>query len=311
MATARLFSVPDRTEPPVADLMLQEAIHRSANDLQLIVSLLAFESRRAKNSETRRVLTEATARVSVLARARTALLQQRQQTLGEALHQLCNALHSQAEPRSIIISLDVASDPIGLSDDQITTLAMVTNELVTNAIKHAFPADRGGRICVSLRQHDKRHFEIVVYDNGLPFPQVGDRAGGGLGLDLVERLLDPIGGQITLPANGRKCFEIRVPNPTPGRKVTPVMATRSDSAPVGGNLLARDEISSVPARSLDHAEPVQESNRDALCPHLAAACIYARTGDKDAHQRPPPKSLAGTTGTSMQEKSCEPCTDHR
>ena len=140
-----------------------------------------------------------------------ALHQKRQQTLEEALNEVCNALHSLAEPRSIVVSLDVAAEASGLSDVQIMALAMIVNELVTNAIKHAFTADRGGRICVSVRQHDRHNLAIVVYDDGLPFSAIGERRSGGFGLDLVGRLLESIGGDLILPANGRKCFEIRVP----------------------------------------------------------------------------------------------------
>jgi len=206
MATVQLTSAAQKPGATVDDLMLREAAHRSANDLQLVVSLLALESQRAKHSETRRALTEATARVSILARARMALQQQRHQTLEEALGQVCNALHSQAEPRSITISLDVATEADGLTDNQITTLAMVTNELATNAIKHAFTAGRGGRICVSVRQHDTRHLAILVYDDGQPFPALGERGSGGLGLALVGRLLESIGADLIVPTNGRKCF---------------------------------------------------------------------------------------------------------
>ena len=123
------------------------------------------------------------------------------------------ALHSHAEPRSIFVSLEVAADASGLSAVQITTLAMIVNELATNAIKHAFEADRGGRITISAHPHDGRNLSIIVDDDGLPFPELGDRrGGGGLGLGLVRRLMESIGGPVILPSNGSKCFEIIVPS---------------------------------------------------------------------------------------------------
>ena len=212
MATSLNGPTPDnRRLSPDDDLLLRETNHRCANDLQLVVSLLTLQSRRAASEETRQALTDAMERVAVLARARTALTQERQSTLEAALRQVCEALHSQAEPRSILVSLDIGSGSAGLSAVQITTLALIVNELATNAIKHAFDADVSGRVSISVRQHDGRTLAIIVDDDGLPFPELADRRSGGLGLGLTRRLMESIGGLMILPANGSKCFEIRVP----------------------------------------------------------------------------------------------------
>jgi two-component sensor histidine kinase len=146
-----------------------------------------------------------------MARSRIALQQQRQETLEGALREVCAALHSQAEPRSILISLEVESDVCGLSRMQIITLALIVNELVTNAIKHAFAAGRGGRITIAVRRNGEPHLAIIVDDDGIPFPDHSDRNSDGLGLGLVGRLMESIGGLVILPANGSKTFEMRVP----------------------------------------------------------------------------------------------------
>ena len=216
MATALNGPSPSyRTLAPEDDLLLRETNHRCSNDLQLVVSLLALQSRRAENPETRQALTDAMERVAVLARARSSLQQDRQPTLEAALRQVCEALHSQAEPRSILVSLETASGTRALSAVQITTLALIVNELATNAIKHAFAADKSGRVRILVRQQDSRTLAIIVDDDGLPFPELGNRRGGGLGLGLVRRLMESIGGLVILPANGSKCFEIRVPVSNP------------------------------------------------------------------------------------------------
>ncbi len=202
-----------RPRKPEGDLLLRETIHRGANDLQLVVSLLALQSQRARSPEARQTLSDAMERVAVLARARTSLQQQRQETLEAALREVCEALDSQAEPRSILISLEVETKTCRLSQVQITTLALIVNELVTNAIKHAFAADQSGRIRVRVERHDQRNLAIIVDDDGLPLPDLMRRRNGGLGLDLVRRLLASIGGLIILPADGSKRFEIRVPSP--------------------------------------------------------------------------------------------------
>ncbi|WP_165118111.1 sensor histidine kinase [Brevundimonas sp. 'scallop'] len=149
-------------------------------------------------------------RVSILARARSALSQDRQPSIGGALRQVCEALHAQAEPRSILISMQVEQEVHGLSPHQITTLALVVNELATNAIKHAFEEGKSGHIRITAGGSPGREVTIMVDDDGLPFPEATSRSGDGLGLGLVKRLVASIGGLFIPPPPGSKVFEIRV-----------------------------------------------------------------------------------------------------
>ena len=197
------------------NLLLQETNHRCSNDLQLIVSLLSLQSRRAPSAETRTAMAEMMDRVGVLARARANLNGNTNPSLESALRQVCVALHSAAEARSILVSLEVTGRIDGLSQTDITTLALIVNELATNAIKHAFEEDVGGSVTITAYStaHANGGHEavIIVDDDGLPFPEVDDRRHNGVGLPLANRMLESIGGRIVLPANGSKCFEIRVP----------------------------------------------------------------------------------------------------
>jgi len=191
------------------DLLLRETNHRCSNDLQLVVSLLALQSRRAANPEVRQALTDATERVAILARARRTMQRERPPSLETALRQICEALHSQAEPRSILVSLEALHEAHGLSPTQITTLALVVNELTTNAIKHAFEEGKEGHVHVSISRHGGREVTVKVDDDGLPFPDESN--GKGLGMDLVKRLMASIGGLFIPPPPGTKVFELRVP----------------------------------------------------------------------------------------------------
>lgn len=190
------------------DLLLRETNHRCSNDLQLVVSLLGLQSRRAATPEARQALTDAMERVSILARARSALHRQRQQSLEAALRQVCEALHAQAEPRSILISLQAAHEVRDLSPNQVTTLALVVNELATNAIKHAFEEGKAGHIRVSISRNGSGDITVMIDDDGLPFPEAG---GNGMGMELVKRLMGSIGGLLIPPPPGSKLFELRVP----------------------------------------------------------------------------------------------------
>ena len=205
-----LLAYPQPMTSSPDSLLLRETCHRSANDLQLIVSLLSLQSHQAKSAETRAALTDAAGRVAVLAGARAAL-QQRQPSLETALRRVCEALITHAEPRAIHVSLDVAPVASRFTGPHVTTLALIVNELATNAIKHAFNEDRGGCIRISVVEHDRAHLAIIVDDDGLPFPGPDLRRPDGLGLGLARRLMESVGGLVILPPVGSKRFEIRVP----------------------------------------------------------------------------------------------------
>jgi two-component sensor histidine kinase len=192
------------------DLLLRETNHRCTNDLQLVVSLLTLQSRRASSPEVRQALTDAMERVSILSRARSAMYRERPQSLEAALRQVCEALNAQAEPRSILISLESGQQVHDLSEKQITTVALVVNELATNAIKHAFEEGKSGHIRVSISWNGGRDVTIIVDDDGLPFPETVGGKDGGVGLGLVKRLLASIDGLLIMPGGGSKCFEITV-----------------------------------------------------------------------------------------------------
>ena len=171
------------------------------------MSLLELQSRRAATDEVRQALNDAKERVAVLARARS-VMRHGQTSLDAALQQVCEALHLQAEPRSILISLESSHDDSQLAERQVTTLALVVNELITNAIKHAFAGD-GGRIRVTIGRKDASDVTIMVDDDGMPFEQAMS-GGDGFGMGLAERLMASINGLFIRPASGSKAFELRV-----------------------------------------------------------------------------------------------------
>ncbi|MFK4874043.1 ATP-binding protein [Novosphingobium sp. ZW T3_23] len=140
-------------------------------------------------------LADAMERVSILANARRALNQGSPASLEIALGQVCDALRAQKEPRSIAVSLEVM-DVTGLPETYITTIALVVNELATNAIKHAFEEGMSGHIRVSITEKRGGEAVILVDDDGLPMPEPGE---SGLGMRIAKKLMGSIGGIFILP----------------------------------------------------------------------------------------------------------------
>lgn len=192
------------------DLLLRETNHRCSNDLQLVVSLLALQSQRATNPEARQALTDAMERVSILARARSTMHADQHPSMEAALRQVCEALHAQAEPRSILVSLKVTDDVDGLTPNEVTTIALVANELATNAIKHAYKDGKSGHIRVTLGRTPSGDVSVIIDDDGLPFTELSRPNPSGLGLGLAKRLTASIGGIFISPAPQSKAFELRL-----------------------------------------------------------------------------------------------------
>lgn len=203
-------AVAARDRQQAEELRLRETNHRCSNDLQLVVALLRLQSRRAASAEARRALADAMERVSVLAHARKAM-HDGHASLAAALRQICDALHAQAEPRAIAISLDIADGAHRLSPTRVTTLALVVNELATNAIKHAFADGSRGRIAIAVTRRGP-DLVVTVDDDGRPFPRALSST-GGLGLTLARRLMASIDGELIAPAPPSKMFELRLPFP--------------------------------------------------------------------------------------------------
>ncbi|MEG8040209.1 sensor histidine kinase [Sphingomonas sp. LR60] len=196
------------------ELLLQKINHRAGNDLQMIVGLLALQSRRVTSAEAKQALTDTMERVAILAAARRELGTSRRPSLATALQHVCTALRSQAEPRSISITLKVEDDSAELTPSQITTLALVVNELATNAIKHAYEDDKSGYISITQSTDGTGGVTVLVDDDGLPFPDPKNPSRDGLGLEIAKRLMAAIGGLFIPPTAGSKIFELRLPPPT-------------------------------------------------------------------------------------------------
>ena len=82
------------------------------------------------------------------------------------------------------------------------------NELVSNALKHAFPDGRAGRVCVELQPFGDKQHVLVVGDNGVGLPADLDITANSLGLQLVDDLTQQLNGKIIVRCDGGTTFTI-------------------------------------------------------------------------------------------------------
>ena len=193
-------------------LLRREGDHRIKNSLQVVASLLDIQARRAPDPSTHAALHTAAARILAVARIHDALQLNHGNDdivdLGGLLTRICASLDELAgDSINVQMILDEAAIEAPLTLAQ--PIALAVNELVLNALRHAFPNGGGGRVTVTVRVHDS-HLEISVADNGGGLPE--NYAGGhGYGMRLVEAMAAKLAGRIDAHSSGGACFTLTAP----------------------------------------------------------------------------------------------------
>jgi two-component sensor histidine kinase len=183
------------------DAVIHEVNHRTKNTLQLAASLLSLHAQ-AASAPVREALLDSQERLHLLAKAhellylsadntQTVLMPRLLQTLGEALRR---SLATVCRP----VQLDLTSDPIALPANEAIPLALLANEAVTNAYKHAFPDGSVGTITAQLRCMPGNVLVLRIADDGVGMPPGG--GAGGMGLTLIRTFAAQLGGTLDIGA---------------------------------------------------------------------------------------------------------------
>ncbi|MDI1448956.1 PAS domain S-box protein [Polyangium sp. 6x1] len=196
------------------EVLLKEIHHRVKNNLQIVSSMLNLQMGQITDPRALQLFKESQTRVRSIALFHEKLYQSKDLArveIAEYLRGLATGLLYTygVSPAHVALVLDAEGVPLGV--DEAITCGLVVNELVSNAIKHAFPAERNGTVRVGLQRHGS---EVVleVEDDGIGFPpDVDFRDAGTLGLKLVCILAEQIHGTIDLERDGGTKFVVRFP----------------------------------------------------------------------------------------------------
>jgi two-component sensor histidine kinase len=169
-------------------LLFQELQHRVANSLQIIASVLMLSARRA-SSDMQGPLYDAHNRVMSVAKLQQHLAAS---SLGDVplrayFTELCASIADSMISDPLRLELSVEADDSVASPDASVSLGLIVTELVINALKHAFPGGRAGRIVVGY-QSSAPDWTLSVRDNGVGMPRGPEPAISGLGSSIVEAL---------------------------------------------------------------------------------------------------------------------------
>jgi PAS domain S-box-containing protein len=195
------------------DALLREIHHRVKNNLQVIVSLLGLQSRYIQDPTALACLEETTNRVRAISRIHEALYG----TADLASVQFASYLHQLVQDLTAFyevaqrIHTDVEAAPITLDIEHAVPLALITNELVCNAMKHAFPGRESGGITVTLIT-EPGLAELTVRDNGHGLPPGFDPAtSGGMGFNLIRILTEQLEASLQVRTDAGTSVSVRFP----------------------------------------------------------------------------------------------------
>ena len=195
------------------ELLLKEIHHRVKNNLQITSSLLRLQAAKIPDAAVRQVLRESQDRIRSMALVHEMLY--RSQDLARVdfpqyVRALVPQLFRSYDPGGRI-RYRVEIDELIFGVDLAVPCGLIINELVANALKHAFPGDRRGEICVRMKLEQDR-YRLSVEDDGIGFPAGLDVSQTGtLGLQLVRTLTEQIGGRLQEKTGQGTAFVIDLP----------------------------------------------------------------------------------------------------
>ncbi len=193
------------------EALLREVHHRVKNNLTIITSLLNLQAASVEGKQVRDVLREAEGRVRSMA------------TLHEHLYKsdLLGAVDLRSYISSLVrtltrtynrLGIDIVTEIEGVTLDIALAIpcGLIVNELVTNAMKYAFPPDTHGLIVVSLTKEPDHQYVLKVRDNGIGFsPPYNLEESPTLGLKLVSILSRQLGGTAVFTYESGTCCTVR------------------------------------------------------------------------------------------------------
>jgi two-component sensor histidine kinase len=199
----------------------EELAHRFNNDMQMLVGLLRSEA--AQEPLAAASLQRAAGRLQIVGRVHRRLLGGHAAPLVNArdfLAELVADMQAALDPsRPVAIVTD--AEPLELPPRIVSDIGLAANELVTNALKYAFPDGREGIIRIAFAREGEDVLVLTVSDNGVGIGRGGGDRQGGLGMRLLRALAAQLGGRLEVRSGevGGTVSELRFPASAELRRV--------------------------------------------------------------------------------------------
>jgi two-component sensor histidine kinase len=196
------------------------------NNLQIVSSLLRLQSSKFADPAVRDVFTECRDRINAMARLHEQLYDERGQSqldFAPHLRELAETLLRSHEPVGCKLMLNVSADHVPLDLDESILLSLIANELLLNALKHAYHGRAKGILDAELgATRDRVTLTVRDDGNGFVVPPTKFQEQHGTGMNLVEAMSHQLGGDFVInrtPAGGMCAiisFPTKMPRQQPG-----------------------------------------------------------------------------------------------
>jgi PAS domain S-box-containing protein len=199
------------------EVLLKEIHHRVKNNLQIITSLLNLQSTKLQDPYLLAQFQDSANRIRSMALVHERMYRSDDLAhidFGAYLGELSRALVRAYERFDQHIAIQVDADQVALDIDTAIPCGLLVNELVSNALKHAFPDGREGLISVEMRCVADHEVRLIVRDNGVGLPPgLNYRNTESLGLQLINSLAHQLNGSVELLDGPGTAFAVKLATP--------------------------------------------------------------------------------------------------
>lgn len=200
------------------EILFRELHHRVKNNLQVVSSLLRLQAERVSNDDkAREMFRECQKRVRSISLVHEQLYSSPDSSticLRTYALKLVHGLFKAYGVSDGRIRLVVDGESVALGMDMAVPCGLILNELVSNALKYAFPAGCEGEITLSISRTEDNGMELLVTDNGIGLPEDFDfRLADTLGLQIVAALSEQLKGSLRLYNSHGTVFRLTFPLP--------------------------------------------------------------------------------------------------
>jgi len=194
------------------EMLIKEIHHRTKNNLMVIQSLLRLQARQIRDDADKEMFKDSENRVRAMGMIHERLYRTGDLTtidMSEYMNTLATTLFRSYRTEGSDITLNIDAEKMDLDIDAIIPCGLIVNELVTNALKYAFPQGGKGEIGVSLKDNGDGTCTLGVRDSGIGLPEGMDiHRTSSLGMQIITALCRQI--DASLEVISKKGTEFRM-----------------------------------------------------------------------------------------------------